>query len=127
MNSVHPQAWWQQAHGVHLRAVDLMACTAPPPLPADGWLAASCHDAQELAQARRLAANFVVLGPVLPTASHPGHPGMGWAAFAALNTQAGLPVLAIGGQSGATLPTAQAHGAHGIAGIRHVAVACRVL
>lgn len=127
VNSVHPEAWWHLADGVHLRAADLMACAAAPALADGAWLAASCHDAAELAQACRLGARFAVLGPVLPTASHPGHPGLGWSAFAALNQAAGLPVLAIGGQSAATLATARAHGAHGIAGIRRMAVACQVL
>lgn len=127
VNSVHPTAWWHQAQGVHLRAADLMASAQRPELAPGAWLAASCHDAHELAQARRLAANFAVLGPVLATASHPGHPGLGWQAFARLNALAGLPVLAIGGQSADTLAQAQAHGAHGIAGVRRVAVACRVL
>ncbi len=128
VNSVHPVDWQDEADGTHLRSDDALAWTAavpnePGPLP-DGlpgarrgrrYLALSAHNAAELALARRIGADFVVLGHVLDTASHPDQPGMGWARFAQLQAQAGLPVLAIGGQSQATLATAQAHGAHGIA------------
>src|SRR5690606_15055761 len=135
VNSCHPETWWTQADGVHLRAADAnalaqAAVSAPRGKPvADlhvaardklrfpGLLAVSVHDSSELAAARALAADFVVLGHVLDTASHPGQPGMGWEHFAALADQAGLPVMAIGGQSRATLGTAQSHGAHGIASI----------
>jgi 8-oxo-dGTP diphosphatase len=82
------------------------------------WLSASAHNPQELAAARWLNAGFVVIGHVLPTPSHPDKPALGWDAFANLAGQAGLPVLAIGGQSEATREQAGRHGAHGIAGIR---------
>jgi 8-oxo-dGTP diphosphatase len=68
--------------------------------------------------ARRLEADFAVLGHVLPTPSHPHEAAMGWAQFAELANGAGLPVFAIGGQSADTLTEARQQGAHGIAGIR---------
>ncbi|VCU70053.1 CTP pyrophosphohydrolase [Pigmentiphaga humi] len=116
LNSVHPQTWRADADGLHLRAADLGG--ARPALPRGALLGASAHTARELEQARSLDADFAVLGPVLPTASHPGQPGLGWSAFAALADQAGLPVLALGGQSERTRAQAITHGAHGIAGIR---------
>ncbi|TAL99688.1 MAG: NUDIX hydrolase, partial [Pusillimonas sp.] len=78
----------------------------------------SAHSAQDLAAARTLNADFAVLGHVLETPSHVGEPGMGWERFASLVKGSGLPVFAIGGQSGATLAVAREHGAHGIAGMR---------
>lgn len=117
VNSVHPEAWWREADGVQLRAADLSRFDSRPEA---GLVGASCHAANDLAQARRLEADFALLGPVLPTTTHPGHAGLGWEAFAELNAQAGMPVLAIGGQSPATLAIARRHGAHGIAGIRHL-------
>lgn len=152
INSVHPEAWWPLADGVHLRAVDAadfasgsrVADTgvlhAPPP-PANGvdpnsreyaltrvdahlrpkrLLGVSAHTAHDLSVARALRADFAVLGHVLDTPSHPGKTALGWQGFEALALEAGVPVYAIGGQSAATLPTAQKHGAHGIAGIRHL-------
>src|SRR3546814_4391167 len=49
--------------GVHLRAAQL-AAVATRPLPAQSPVAASCHNAQELAQAQALGVDFVVIGPV---------------------------------------------------------------
>ncbi|GAA4337321.1 Nudix family hydrolase [Pigmentiphaga soli] len=115
VNSAHPAAWWREADGVHLRATDL--ARPRPELPAGAWLAASAHDAAELARAHGLDADLAVLGPVLPTPSHPGAATLGWEAFAGLALHAGLPVFALGGQSAATRERAHLQGAHGIAGI----------
>ncbi|MCK9510270.1 MAG: Nudix family hydrolase [Pigmentiphaga sp.] len=117
VNSAHPESWWREADGVQLRAADLDRVDSRPDV---GLLGASCHSRGDLARARQLSADFALIGPVLPTATHPGHPGLGWEAFAELNQEAGMPVLAIGGQSPATLAIARQHGAHGIAGIRHL-------
>ena len=102
--------------GVHLTAAQLAAFDSRP-VPADRWLGASCHNAAELAAAVRLDADFVVIGPVLPTASHPGAPALGWEAFAALVAAAPMPVYALGGLTQAHLAQARAVGAQGIAGI----------
>ena len=118
VNSVHPAQWWAQADGVHLRASDAASLTARPALAQGSLVGVSAHNRAELAQARLLEADFAVVGPVLPTPSHPHAAGLGWAGFAELNAQAGLPVYAVGGQSVATLAQAQAVGGHGFAGIR---------
>src|SRR5690606_635196 len=115
VNSRHPQAWWHEADGVHLRSSDL--AMSLPDL-GEAWIGASTHNERELTLARAAGARYAVLGPVLPTASHPGAPVLGWDGFAALAESAGLPLLALGGQSADTLATAQVHGAHGVAGIR---------
>ncbi|HET8597484.1 MAG TPA: Nudix family hydrolase [Castellaniella sp.] len=117
INSRHPQPWWSQADGVQLRAADaariLQQDTRPP-----GWLGVSAHNAPDIECARQLQADFVVLGHVLPTDSHPDEPALGWDRFRELAAAAGRPVLAVGGQSLDTLETARRHGAHGIAAIR---------
>ena len=118
VNSVHPAQWWAHADGVHLRASDATSLTARPALAQGSLVGVSAHNRAELAQARLLEADFAVVGPVLPTPSHPHAAGLGWAGFAELNAQAGLPVYALGGQSVATLAQAQAVGGHGFAGIR---------
>jgi 8-oxo-dGTP diphosphatase len=81
-------------------------------------LAASCHDVDDLLRAAALDCDFVVLGPVKPTASHPGAPGIGWDAFATMREQASLPIYAIGGLGIEDVAIARAHGAQGIAAIR---------
>lgn len=68
--------------------------------------------------AEALGVDFAVLGPVLPTHSHPGAALLGWAQFAVLRAEAGLPVYAIGGLGPADLGTAQTQGAQGLAMIR---------
>jgi 8-oxo-dGTP diphosphatase len=103
--------------GVHLRASQLRECRERP-LPAGQAVAASCHDADELALAEGLGCDFAVLGPVSSTASHPDTAGIGWTAFASLRENVTLPVYAIGGLATDDLATARAHGAQGIAAIR---------
>lgn len=118
LNSVHPAAWLEYTDGLHLRTLDAQALTARPQLASHQLMGMSTHNQADLELARHLQADFAVLGPVLATTSHPGVTGMGWSQFAALNAQAGLPVYALGGQSGATLGIAQSVGGHGVAGIR---------
>ncbi|MBP6019529.1 MAG: Nudix family hydrolase [Burkholderiaceae bacterium] len=122
VNSCHPAAWQAQADGLHLRAGDMTAyqATEQPSKPAGKLLGVSVHNAADLAVARALNADFAVLGHVLDTPSHPDQPGMGWDTFADIAQHAGMPVFAIGGQSMDSLPIAQQHGAHGIAGIRQI-------
>ena len=103
------------ADGIHLPAAQLMAASARPDLP---LVAASCHDARELAQAASLGLDFVVLGPVKETRSHPGQPNMGWNSFARLIEDYPLPVYALGGLTATDREAAWQAGAHGIAAIR---------
>lgn len=121
INSAHEQSFWALADGVHFRATDANTHAKRPETLAGKLVGVSTHNEQELAVAREFGADFVVLGPVLPTASHPGAPTLGWDEFDRLNRLAGLPVFAIGGQSPATLAKAQSLGAHGVAGIAGIA------
>lgn len=81
-------------------------------------LAASCHTIDDLLRAQALGCDFVVLGPVLPTATHPQAPGIGWNAFAAMRERVSLPIYAIGGLGIDDIEPARRHGAQGIAAIR---------
>ena len=100
------------ADGVHIPCKRLLQLTARPRM---RLCAASCHNAEHLAHAAALGLDFSVLSPVLPTASHPGQSGMGWARFAGLTRDCPLPVYALGGMQSGLLNTARGHGAHGIA------------
>jgi len=108
----HDAALWERADGVHLTAAQLMQLERRPVLP---LVAASTHTRGEIDRAAALDLDFVVAGPVLPTASHPGQPALGWPAFAALIDNAALPVYAIGGMREELLSAALEHGAHGVA------------
>ena len=98
--------------GVHLTSRQLANLPQRPDLP---WVAASCHDDSELVRAVELSADLAVLSPVLPTASHPGAPTLGWPRFAELVAHCPIPVFALGGLAEADLDLARRHGAHGIA------------
>ncbi len=114
INSAHDRSYWRAADGVHLTSRDLAAATERPPLP---LVAASCHDAAELARAGRLQLDLAVLGPVLPTRSHPCATPLGWPGFAAAVCETRLPVYALGGVGPGHRQAALAAGAHGVAGI----------
>lgn len=105
------------ADGVHLSGQSLNVLTRRP-LPATQIVCAACHDAVQLQQALALGVDCVTLSPVLPTATHPDAPALGWARFAALVSGFALPVYALGGLGPGALEAARAHGAHGIAAIR---------
>jgi 8-oxo-dGTP diphosphatase len=103
------------ADGVHLPCVQLMQLTARPELP---LVAASCHNAPELARAAALELDFAVLGPVKETLSHPGVAGLGWERVAHLLENVPLPVFALGGMRRVDMDAAKLSGAQGIAAIR---------
>ena len=103
---------YPQGGGIHLTSLDLMALTARPDAPLVG---ASCHDAAELDHAAQLALDYVVVGPVKATTSHPDATPLGWERFAALAHDRPMPVYAIGGLTRRDLGEAKRRGAHGVA------------
>lgn len=103
------------ADGVHLPSAQLMQLEARPDLP---LVAASCHNAPELARAAALELDFAVLGPVRESLSHPGLSGLGWERCTHLLENISLPVFALGGLRREDLDAAQQAGAHGVAAIR---------
>ncbi|HUR40689.1 MAG TPA: Nudix family hydrolase [Verrucomicrobiae bacterium] len=104
------------AAGFHATS-GVLAILERRPVSLQSWFGASCHSAEELTRARALGADYAVLGPVLPTATHPGVATLGWEGFGHLARNAGLPVYAIGGLAPNLLDLAWRHGAQGIAGI----------
>jgi 8-oxo-dGTP diphosphatase len=103
------------ADGVHLTAARLMAATTRPDC---DWCGASCHDAAELERARELKLDFVALGPVAATPTHPDAKLLGWDAFARLICDYSMPVYALGGLGVADLEPAWLRGGHGVAALR---------
>ncbi len=105
------------ADGVHLNSLQLMALTEKP----NGLIvAASCHNANELAHAQKLGVDFVVLSPVKATKSHADAMPLGWQKFAELAENIELPIYALGGMSMLDLPLALRYGARGLAMQREV-------
>ena len=103
------------ADGVHLAARQLAVLERRPDFPLVG---ASCHGAGELRDAERLGADFAVLGPVMPTPTHPGARILGWDGFERAARGCAIPVYALGGLTRDDLEAAWTRGAHGIAMIR---------
>jgi len=83
--------------------------------PLFGKVGASVHHRAELERAAALGLDYVILGGVNHSASHPGRAGLGWTAWAQLAAWSPLPVYAIGGLNPDDLDAAQAAGASGIA------------
>ncbi len=100
------------ADGVHWTSAILSQATARP---SDMMAAASCHTAAQIARAGELDLDFVALGTVAPTATHPHALPLGWHGFAAAIAGTRVPVYALGGLDSDDLETAVAHGAQGVA------------
>lgn len=86
----------------------------------DGWLAASCHDAEELELAARMGVDFVTLSPVLPTLTHPDAEPLGWERATGLIARVNIPVYLLGGLGLGDLERAFEVGGQGVASIRGI-------
>jgi 8-oxo-dGTP diphosphatase len=105
------------ADGVHLPSQSLLMLKTKP----EGLLvAASTHNAIELAHAQTLNLDFAVLSPVKSTLSHPEADPLGWQKFSELAENSTLPIYALGGMVLADLPLALSYGARGVAFQRSV-------
>jgi len=103
------------AQGVQLAAEDLAPADARRILPA-GWIGRSVHTEAEAVVAVDEGADYLLVGNVYQTASHPGRPAAGLGlvrAAAAL----GRPVIAIGGIDAARAEAVREAGAWGVAAI----------
>lgn len=82
----------------------------------------SCHDKMSIQRANELAkihpVMAIFLSPVLPTATHPDTPCLGWQRFGELSDMADVPVIGLGGLLPDDLLIAYRFGAVAVAGIR---------
>ncbi|MET0085514.1 MAG: thiamine phosphate synthase [Sedimenticola sp.] len=104
------------AGGLHLTSHTLQAYEHRP-VEEGKLLSVSCHTVEDLAMARRLGADILLLSPVKETSSHPGVPGIGWQGFREMTAGIGQPVYALGGMSTSDLDDAKSAGAAGVAAI----------
>lgn len=100
--------------GVHLPERDLPVSDARRLLPR-ALIGRSVHDEEGALAAARGGADYLVLGPVFATPSHPGAPALGVARFREIAAAVPVPVLAIGGLDS---ERAAALGGDGYAAIR---------
>ncbi|GIX35869.1 MAG: hypothetical protein KatS3mg126_1648 [Lysobacteraceae bacterium] len=103
--------------GVHLRSALLGRADQGLRAELPG-LTASCHDPVELEQSLAWRPDALLVGPVKPTATHPGREALGWQGLCRLRAMSCLPIYALGGLGRPDLATARRHGAQGIAAIR---------
>jgi thiamine-phosphate pyrophosphorylase len=94
-----------------------MPVSAARRLEAGWWSGKSVHDLAEAATARAEGADYLVVGPVYPTATHPDRAPLGLGALGQI-ARLGLPVIAIGGVTPARAREVKVAGAHGVAAIR---------
>ncbi|WP_084720180.1 thiamine phosphate synthase [Vibrio neptunius] len=106
-------------HGVHLTSKDLSDKALIQSVRHSGaqYLAASCHNEQEVELANQAGCDFITISPVESTNSHPDAIPIGWQRFAELSKLANMPAFALGGQNTHNVEHAQSYGAHGVAGI----------
>ncbi|MDD2658246.1 MAG: Nudix family hydrolase [Methylococcales bacterium] len=123
INSAANNATEFSLDGIHLTSRHLMSATSRPAFPRgtpeqSRWVAASCHNLQELQHAQAIGVDFAVLAPVLATETHPETEPLGWEQFSGLVAQVNLPVYALGGLSESYLDRARQAGSQGISGIK---------
>ena len=104
------------AHGVQLSAGDLGPADARRVLP-QGWIGRSVHNLEEARAAVEEGADFLVLGNIYETPSHPGRNALGTGTLYDV-ASLGPPVIAIGGVTPERAPELKAAGAYGVAAIR---------
>jgi len=76
----------------------------------------SAHAGEEAAAEARAGADYILLGPVFETRSHPGWPPLGTGALAdAAHAAGAVPVYAIGGVTPERAPACREAGAYGVA------------
>ncbi|MFQ5704158.1 MAG: thiamine phosphate synthase [Gemmatimonadales bacterium] len=106
-----------QAAGVHLPASGLTISAARSILGPRCWIGRSTHSASEAVSALEDGADYVFLGPIRRSASHPEQPAMG---LSVLESLRGLRVVAIGGVTAETALSVIEAGAWGIAAISSI-------
>ncbi|HET7296257.1 MAG TPA: thiamine phosphate synthase [Gemmatimonadales bacterium] len=105
-----------RASGVQLTRSSLPPREARAVRP-DWWIGLSVHDLEQATAALVEAPDYLLVGPVFPTTTHPDRPPLGLARLAEI-VALGLPVIAIGGVTGPRIPELRQAGVHGAAAIR---------
>jgi len=88
-----------EADGVHLGARSLPPAAVRRILPAGMILGRSTHNLDEASVAELEGADYIFLGPIFETESHPGDPGLGLEHLREAVLRTRIPIIAIGGVS----------------------------
>jgi thiamine-phosphate diphosphorylase len=103
------------AHGVQLGGDDLAPADARRVM--RGWIGRSVHTVDEAAAAVQEGADYLMVGSVYDSASHPDRPAAG-VDLVRHTSRLGIPVIAIGGITPARAAEVREAGAYGVAAIR---------
>jgi thiamine-phosphate diphosphorylase len=106
------------AAGVNLPEHDVPVVEARRLLP-DRLIGRSIHSLEQAREAEQQGANYIIYGPVFPTASHPDRLGAGLSALRQITSAVSIPVLAIGGMNPERWEACRAAGASGFAAISY--------
>jgi len=106
------------AEGVQLSRSGLLPMDARRLAP-DWWIGCSVHSPDEARTARDWGADYLLVGPVYHTTTHPTASPLGLEALGAI-VQLGLPVIAIGGVTPERARELAGAGAYGVAAIRAI-------
>jgi thiamine-phosphate diphosphorylase len=106
------------AEGVQLSLSSLLPADARRLAP-DWWIGCSVHSLDEARTARDWGADYLLVGPVYHTTTHPTASPLGLEALGAI-VQLGLPVIAIGGVTPQRARELAGAGAYGVAAIRAI-------
>jgi len=106
------------AEGVQLSRAGLLPVDARRLAP-DWWIGCSVHSPDEARTARDWGADYLLVGPVYHTTTHPTVSPLGLPALGAV-VQLGLPVIAIGGVTPERARELAGAGAYGVAVIRAI-------
>jgi thiamine-phosphate pyrophosphorylase len=104
------------AHGVQLGPADLSPADARRVMH-HGWIGRSVHTPEEARLAVDEGADFLVVGSIYETPSHPGRPAAG-TRLVRETARFGRPVIAIGGVTPERANELRDAGAYGVAAIR---------
>lgn len=104
------------AAGVQLTAGSLAPGVARRLGPA-WWIGKSVHDLREAEAARASGADYLLVGPVFATATHPDRAPLGLERLREI-AALGMPVVAIGGVTSERVAELRTVGAYGVAAIR---------
>jgi thiamine-phosphate diphosphorylase len=106
------------AEGVQLSLSSLLPADARRLAP-DWWIGCSVHSLDEARTAGDWGADYLLVGPVYHTTTHPTASPLGLEALGAI-VQLGLPVIAIGGVTPQRARELAGAGAYGVAAIRAI-------
>jgi thiamine-phosphate diphosphorylase len=101
--------------GVQLGRRSIPVPTARQLLGPGAVLGYSAHEREEAMAAAESGVDFIVLGTIWPSASHPGEPGRGAELISGVVGAVAVPVVAIGGVTPSRAEEALGAGAHGVA------------